>query len=236
MADKTIKPHILIAEDEEAIITMLQYNLEHHGFKVSISKDGEEALVAMKESRPDVVLLDWMMPNKSGIEVCEEMRHTDGLREIPVIMLTARGEESDRVQGLDSGADDYMVKPFSPNELVARINAVLRRTRPVFNKKKLEFEGVKVDIDTRKVFFKDKEIHLGPTEFRLLAYFMERPNHVMTREHLLDAVWGYDIYVELRTVDVHIRRLRRALSEAQAGLEEIIKTVRSAGYILEKLA
>lgn len=230
---ETMKPLVLVVEDENAIVTMLKYNLEHQGFRVNVANDGDEALMAVDEQKPDLILLDWMLPSVTGIEVCERLRRKEDTRLIPVIMLTARGEEGDRIRGLDSGADDYMTKPFSPNELVARIKAVLRRTRPVFASKQLDFSGISVDLNTHKVSYGDKDIHLGPTEFRLLCHFMETPNQVFSREQLLDAVWGYDIYVELRTVDVHIRRLRKALGDAKPGLEDAIKTVRSVGYIME---
>lgn len=234
MNKKSLKPHILVVEDEEAIATMVQYNLEKEGFEVSMAHDGEEGLQMVKERQPDLVLLDWMMPNLSGVEVCERLRATDGTMNIPIIMLTARGEESDRIRGLDTGADDYMVKPFSPKELVARIHAVLRRLRPAFSKRKLNFGDLHVDLSAHKVMFNDIQIRVGPTEFRLLAHFMEHPGHIYSREQLLDHVWGQDIYVESRTVDVHIRRLRKNLGDADPSLENIIKTVRSAGYVLEK--
>ncbi len=235
MKEAIAKPLILVVEDENAIVTMLKYNLEHGGFRVNVATDGEEALVAVEEQKPDLILLDWMLPSISGVQVCERLRMKESTRLIPVIMLTARGEESDRVRGLDSGADDYMTKPFSPNELIARINALLRRTRPVFASKTLSFGGINVDLNTHSVTIGKDEVHLGPTEFRLLCHFLETPNQVFSREQLLDAVWGYDIYVELRTVDVHIRRLRKSLSDTKAGIEDLIKTVRSVGYVMEAL-
>ena len=235
MKETAIKPLILVVEDENAIVTMLKYNLEHNGFRVNVATDGDEALMAVEEQKPDLILLDWMLPSVSGVEVCERLRKREESRLIPIIMLTARGEESDRVRGLDSGADDYMTKPFSPNELIARIKAVLRRTRPVFASKALVFSGIAIDLNNHKVSLNGSDLRLGPTEFRLLCHFMETPNQVFSREQLLDAVWGYDIYVELRTVDVHIRRLRKVLGDAKPGLEDIIKTVRSVGYIMEAL-
>jgi two-component system phosphate regulon response regulator PhoB len=235
MKESVVKPLILVVEDEEAIVTMLKYNLEHNGFRVNVASDGEDALLAVEEQKPDLILLDWMLPSISGVQVCERLRMKDATRLVPVIMLTARGEESDRVRGLDSGADDYMTKPFSPNELIARINALLRRTRPVFASKMLNFGGIAVDLNTHRVTIGKEEVRLGPTEFRLLCHFLETPNQVFSREQLLDAVWGYDIYVELRTVDVHIRRLRKSLGDAKPGIEDLIKTVRSVGYVMEAL-
>lgn len=236
MKEAVAKPLVLVVEDENAIVTMLKYNLEHGGFRVNVATDGEEALVAVEEQKPDIILLDWMLPSISGVQVCERLRMKESTRLVPVIMLTARGEESDRVRGLDSGADDYMTKPFSPNELIARINALLRRTRPVFASKMLSFGGINADLNTHRVTVGKDDVHLGPTEFRLLCHFLETPNQVFSREQLLDAVWGYDIYVELRTVDVHIRRLRKSLSDAQSGIEDLIKTVRSVGYVMEALS
>jgi two-component system phosphate regulon response regulator PhoB len=235
MKESVAKPLILVVEDESAIVTMLKYNLEHNGFRVNVATDGEEAMMAVDEQKPDLILLDWMLPSISGVQVCERLRIKDNTRLIPIIMLTARGEESDRIRGLDSGADDYMTKPFSPNELVARINALLRRTRPVFASKSLSFGGITVDLNTHRVSIGKEDVHLGPTEFRLLCHFLETPNQVFSREQLLDAVWGYDIYVELRTVDVHVRRLRKSLGDTKKGLDDIIKTLRSVGYVMEAL-
>lgn len=231
---KNIKAKILVVEDEESIATMIAYNLEKEGFKVETVGDGEEALLVIAERKPDLVILDWMLPSISGVEVCERLRKKEETANLPIMMLTARGEEADRIQGLDTGADDYMIKPFSPKVLIARINAVLRRIRPAFAKKELAANGVQMNLASHKVTFEEKNIRLGPTEFRLLAYFMENPGHIFSREQLLDQVWGHDIYVESRTVDVHIRRLRKALADASPTLEDLIKTVRSAGYVLEK--
>lgn len=230
-----IQPLILIVEDEDAIASMISYNLQREGYKFKIAKDGEEALIAVSEVRPDLILLDWMLPSLSGIDVCKSLRKNSETRNIPIIMLTAKGEESDIITGLDTGADDYIVKPFSPSQLVSRIKAVLRRIRPALSQETLHFEGLDLDQSTQRVTFKTKEVSLGPTEFRILRHFMEHPEHVFSREQLLDAVWGHDIYVEIRTVDVHIRRLRKALGDTDAGLEDIIRTVRSAGYSLQKL-
>lgn len=225
---------VLIVEDEEAIVTMLRYNLEKEGYKVYSTDDGEEALTMVKEHRPDVIVLDWMLPSMSGIEVCEALRRNNETKGIPIIMLSARGEEGDRIQGLDAGADDYMIKPFSPSELNARIRAVFRRFRPVLSEKTLNYSDVRMDLSVHKVWRAEREIHLSPTEFSLLQYLMEHPGRVFSREQLLDAVWGHDIYVELRTVDVHIRRLRKGLNPEGKQME-LIRTVRSAGYALEEV-
>lgn len=226
-----MKPHILIVDDEAAIITMLRYNLEKEGFAVSEAADGEEALTRIAERIPDVVLLDWMLPQVSGIEVCRQIRRAPDLRNLPIIMLTARGEESDRVRGLNCGADDYVTKPFSPAELVARIRTVMRRSNGNPSDEHLRFADVVMDLAAYRVLRDGKPIHLGPTEFRLLRFLMLHPGRVYSREQLLNAVWGQDVYVEPRTVDVHIRRLRKALNGAGNG--DIIRTVRSAGYALD---
>ncbi|MGH6977403.1 MAG: phosphate regulon transcriptional regulator PhoB [Stellaceae bacterium] len=227
-----MRPAVLVVEDETALLTLLRYNLEKEGFTVSAAHDGEEALLQLKEAKPDAVLLDWMLPRVSGIEVCRQIRRTPAWRDLPVIMLTARGEEGDRVRGLDSGADDYVVKPFSPNELIARLRAVIRRARPASNAETLRFSDLALDLSAHKVSRDSKPIHLGPTEFRLLRFLMERPGRVFSREQLLDAVWGRDAEVELRTVDVHIRRLRKALNGD--GRTDVIRTVRAAGYALDE--
>jgi len=227
-----MRPAVLVVEDETALLTLLRYNLEKEGFTVSAAHDGEEALLQLKEAKPDAVLLDWMLPRVSGIEVCRQIRRTPAWRDLPVIMLTARGEEGDRVRGLDSGADDYVVKPFSPNELIARLRAVIRRARPASNAETLRFSDLALDLSAHKVSRDGKSIHLGPTEFRLLRFLMERPGRVFSREQLLDAVWGRDAEVELRTVDVHIRRLRKALNGDSR--TDVIRTVRAAGYALDE--
>jgi two-component system phosphate regulon response regulator PhoB len=224
---------ILIVEDEAAIVTMLRYNLEREGFRVYSTGDGEEAITMVKEYKPDIIVLDWMLPSMTGIEVCKHLRWNNETKNIPIIMLSARGEEGDRIRGLDVGADDYMVKPFSPGELISRIRAVFRRIRPSLTEQKLEFAGIIMDISTHKVSRDGTEVHLSPTEFGLLRYLMEHPGRVFSREQLLDAVWGHDIYVELRTVDVHIRRLRKALNYDNKQ-PDLIRTVRSAGYALEE--
>lgn len=224
------RPHILIVEDESALITMLRYNLENDGYRVSDAVDGEEALLLVAEGPPDLVLLDWMLPSLSGIEVCRRMRRINPMRTVPIIMLTARGEENDRVRGLNAGADDYITKPFSPRELLARVRAVMRRARPSENDL-LIYADIQMDLARHKVQRSGVEVHLGPTEYRLLRHFLESPGRVFSREQLLDAVWGRDVYVEARTVDVHIRRLRKILNDE--GRADLIRTVRSAGYSID---
>ena len=226
-----MKPKVLIVEDETAVVTLLRYNLEHQGFEVEAVSDGEEALVAIEENPPDLVLLDWMLPQLSGIEVCRQLRRKPATKQLPIILLTARGEEADTVRGLESGADDYVTKPFSPAELTARVHALLRRSRPALSDEALRVADLQMDLAAHRVYRNEREIKLGPTEYRLLRHFMEHPGRVFSREQLLDAVWGRDVYVELRTVDVHIRRLRKALNEG--GDSDVIRTVRSAGYALE---
>ena len=228
MADP--KPHVLIVEDEAALVTMLRYNLESEGYRVSEAVDGEEAILLVIEEPPDLILLDWMLPSLSGIEVCRRIRRNESARDVPMIMLTARGEDSDRVRGLDSGADDYITKPFSPRELMARVRAVLRRSQPSDNER-LVYGDIEMDLARHRVQRGGRDLHLGPTEYRLLRHFLESPGRVFSREQLLDAVWGRDVYVEARTVDVHIRRLRKTLNEG--GLPDLIRTVRSAGYAID---
>jgi two-component system, OmpR family, phosphate regulon response regulator PhoB len=210
---------------------MLRYNLEKEGFDVCAANDGEEALIQIAERKPDAVLLDWMLPLVSGIEVCRQIRRGVASRNMPIIMLTARGEEGDRVRGLNSGADDYVTKPFSPVELVARLRAVMRRAQPASAEDVLRFGDLAMDLVAHRVTRNEQPIHLGPTEFRLLRFFLQHPGRVFSREQLLDQVWGHDVYVEVRTVDVHIRRLRRALNVKKA--PDLIRTVRAAGYALD---
>ena len=224
-------PHILVFEDEDALTTLLQYNLEKEGYKVSVASDGEEGLMQAEEETPDLVLLDWMLPKVSGIEVCRRLRGRPETRNVPIIMLTARGEESDRVRGLDTGADDYLTKPVSMVELNARIRAVLRRIRPGLADDRVSHGDIIIDRVAHRVKRDGKEVHLGPTEFRLLDYLMQHPGRVFSREQLLDAVWGSDVYVEARTVDVHVGRLRKALMQDVE--TDPIRTVRSAGYSLD---
>jgi two-component system phosphate regulon response regulator PhoB len=224
-------PHILVVEDEDSLATLLQYNLQKEGYDIAVAGDGEEALMLVDERLPDLIVLDWMLPKVSGIEVCRRLRQRNETRNVPIIMLTARGEESDRVRGLDTGADDYLVKPFSMTELTARIRAVLRRIRPGLAEDRVRRGDLLIDRVAHRVKRAGAEIHLGPTEFRLLDYLMQHPGRVFSREQLLDAVWGSDVYVEARTVDVHIGRLRKALGVSES--DDPIRTVRSAGYSLD---
>ena len=224
-------PFILVVEDEDALSTLLQYNLDKEGYDVVVAADGEEALTLVSERLPDIIILDWMLPKISGIEVCRRLRQRSESRNVPIIMLTARGEESDRIRGLDTGADDYIVKPFAMSELSARIRAVLRRIRPGLAEDRVHIGDLTIDRVAHRVKRAGKEIHLGPTEFRLLDYLMQHPGRVFSRELLLDAVWGSDVYVEARTVDVHVGRLRKALNVE--GTVNPIRTVRSAGYSLD---
>ena len=212
----------------------MRYNLEGAGFEVADAPDGEEALISISERKPDLILLDWMLPLVSGLEVCRQIRRKPETRDIPIIMLTARGEEEDRIRGLDNGADDYITKPFSPSELLARVRAILRRTRPALSTEILRYDDLTMDIASHRVARGSRQIHLGPTEFRLLRYLLEHPGRVFSREQLLDAVWGHDVYVEPRTVDVHIRRLRQALNGRNE--QDLIRTVRAAGYALDSEA
>jgi two-component system phosphate regulon response regulator PhoB len=230
-AGQITQPVILIVEDEVALVTLLRYNLEREGFRVLEAGNGEEALLLIKEQRPDLVLLDWMLPILSGIEICRQIRRSPEHRLTPVIMLTARGEEADKLRGLEVGADDYVTKPFSPSELVARVRAVLRRAKPQPQGETLIYRDLNMDLITHRVRRDGQEIHLGPTEFRLLKFLMENQGRVFSREQLLDSVWGRDIYVEPRTVDVHIRRLRKAINIE--GATDLVRTVRSAGYALD---
>jgi len=226
-----VTPYVLVVEDEDALATLLHYNLDKEGYRVGVAGDGEEALIMANERAPDLVILDWMLPKVSGIEVCRRLRGRSETRNVPIIMLTARGEESDRIRGLDTGADDYVVKPFSMVELTARVRAVLRRIRPGLADDRITVGDIVIDRVAHRVKRSGKEIHLGPTEFRLLDYLMQHPGRVFSREQLLDAVWGSDVYVEARTVDVHIGRLRKALNGSSDG--DPIRTVRSAGYSLD---
>lgn len=223
-------PHVLVVEDETTLAVALKYNLEKEGYRVTVAEDGEEALIAAEEGRPDLVLLDWMLPKVAGIEVCRRLRGRAEHRNVPIVMLTARGEEAERIRGLDMGADDYVVKPFAMQELLARIRAVMRRIRPGLAEDKVQCGEISVDRAAYRVRRAGREIHLGPTEFRLLDYMMQYPGRVFSREQLLDAVWGSDVYVEARTVDVHIGRLRKALVLGEES--DPIRTVRSAGYAL----
>ncbi len=224
-------PLVLVVEDEAALVTLLRYNLEREGFRVAEARDGEEAMLQIAEQMPDLVLLDWMLPLMSGIEVCRQLRRLPETRRLPIVMLTARGEEGDKLRGLDAGADDYVTKPFSPSELIARLRAVMRRSRPERDGETLQYQDLVMDLASHRVRRNGREVHLGPTEFRLLRHLLENQGRVFSREQLLDMVWGRDVYVEPRTVDVHIRRLRKAIN---ADVEtDLIRTVRAAGYALD---
>ena len=225
-----MKPHVLIVEDDPPITELLRYNLESAGFRASVAADGAQGLRLMGDDKPDLVVLDWMLPKLSGLEVCRTMRRTAGLTGLPVIMLTAKGEEDDRVRGLNAGADDYVVKPFSPNELIARIHAVLRRAGAVAGGAPLKSGDLTMDLQTHTVTRGGRDIALGPTEFRLLHTLMAHAGTVFSRDELLERVWGRDIHVETRTVDVHIRRLRKTLNAGDRA--DAIRTVRAAGYAL----
>ena len=225
------KPLVLVVEDEAALATMLRYNLEKQGFRVDEAVDGQEALTRIAESVPDIVLLDWMLPVMSGIEVCRQIRRRPATRDLPVIMVTARTEDQDAVRGLNTGADDYITKPFSMDALLARMRALLRRTGTVPVRGQHAFHDITMDLTSHRVQRNGRAIHLGPTEFRLLEFLMQHPRRVFSREELLNSVWGPDIHVELRTVDVHIRRLRKSIN--QDGELDVVRTVRAAGYALD---
>ncbi len=226
-----MKPLILIVEDEAALQKLLAYNLEVAGFEVAQAFDGEEALTLLAERVPDLVVIDWMIPQLSGIELLRRIRRRPEQAHLPVVMLTARAEEPDRLRGLETGADDYVTKPFSPAELVARIRAVLRRVRPAFADQVLQFQDLRLDLTAHRVFRGTRELHLSPTEFRLLRHFLENPGRVFSRAQLLDRVWGGELDIELRTVDATIRRLRRALNAG--GEQDLLRTVRAEGYALD---
>jgi two-component system phosphate regulon response regulator PhoB len=226
-----VRGRLLLVEDDPALTDLLKWHFEREDFDVEHTPDGEEAMLRALESPPDIILLDWMIEGISGIEVCRRLRRAPETANVPIIMLTGRGEEADRVRGLETGADDYVTKPFSPSELVARVKAVLRRVRPALAGERLGFADLEMDIVSHKVKRDGRTIPLGPTEYRLLRHFLEHPRRVFARERLLDSVWGRDKDIELRTVDVHIRRLRQALNID--GKPELIRTVRSAGYALD---
>ena len=226
----TGSPSVLIVEDEMAQLEVLTYNLEAEGFDVLKAQNGDDALLIVDETPPDIILLDWMLPGVSGIEICRRLKASSLTRNVPIIMLSARSEEVDKVRGLETGADDYMVKPYSVVELMARVRTQLRRTRPSTVGERLEYQDIILDAETHRVTRDGAPVKLGPTEFRLLSTFMEKPGRVWSREQLLDRVWGRDIYVDTRTVDVHIGRLRKAL--CHDGGEDPLRTVRGAGYAL----
>jgi two-component system, OmpR family, phosphate regulon response regulator PhoB len=226
------EPAVLVVEDESALSTLLRYNLEREGYRVFEARDGEEALILADEVKPDLVVLDWMLPQLSGLEICRRLRGRGDMRNVPIVMLTARGEETDRIRGLDTGADDYIVKPFSMTEFLARLRAVMRRVRPSLVEDIVTVGEISIDRGSHRVRRASRDIHLGPTEYRLLDQLMQHPGRVFSREQLLDSVWGSDVYVEARTVDVHVGRLRKALN--QWGEKDPIRTVRSAGYSFDE--
>jgi two-component system phosphate regulon response regulator PhoB len=228
------KPRILLVEDDRSLVELLSFHLRRSEFEVETTADGEDALLMAREAPPDLVILDWMIEGISGLEVCRRLRRLPETANVPIIMLTARGEETDRIRGLETGADDYVTKPFSPRELVARVGAVLRRVRPALAGEQLSFAGIEMDLVAHKVRRDGTAVALGPTEFRLLRHFLENPRRVFSRERLLDSVWGHDSDIELRTVDVHIRRLRGAINAG--GKPDLVRTVRSAGYALDDQA
>ncbi|MDB5315797.1 MAG: phosphate regulon transcriptional regulatory protein PhoB [Rhodospirillales bacterium] len=231
MTGSAVRPTILIVEDEAPLLTLMRYNLEKQGFIVDEATDGQEALLRVSEARPDLILLDWMLPAMSGLEVCRQLRRRPNTRDLPIIMVTARTEDQDAVRALDIGADDYIAKPFAMESLLARIRALLRRSGGMPEKGTLRYNDLAMDQDAHRVVRNGRSLHLGPTEYRLLEFFLQHPGRVFTREQVLDAVWGRDIHVEPRTVDVHIRRLRKAINAP--GEADLIRTVRTAGYALD---
>ncbi|KRO57336.1 MAG: two-component system response regulator [Pelagibacteraceae bacterium BACL5 MAG-121128-bin54] len=226
-----MKAKIFIVEDEPSIVQLVKYNLEKQNFKVLVSNNGEEGLQEIKKTEPDLILLDWMLPDLSGIDICKALRKDTKFKNVPIIMLTARSQEEDKVLGLNVGADDYLPKPFSNLELIARVNALLRRSKPSIAEDVVSFQDLKIDRLQRKVFRGNVEIKLGPTEYKLINFFVKNPSRVYSREQLLENIWTSSINVELRTVDVHIRRLRKAIN--LSGTKDLIRTVRSAGYALD---
>jgi two-component system phosphate regulon response regulator PhoB len=228
------KPSLLLVEDDRALADLLIWHFEREGYDIVRTADGEEALVLAQERTPDLVILDWMIEGVTGIEVCRRLRRRASTASVPIIMLTARGEENDRIRGLETGADDYVTKPFSPRELIARVGAVLRRMRPALAGEQLSYGDIEMDVSAHRVRRDGKTIQLGPTEFRLLKQLLEHPGRVFSRERLLDLVWSHDPDIDERTVDVHVRRLRRAMNVG--GLPDVIRTVRSAGYSLDQEA
>lgn len=229
-----MQPTVLIVEDDTALSELLQWHFNSEGYQVRATPDGEDALIMVREELPDLIVLDWMIESLSGVEVCRQLRKAKESARVPIIMLTARGEEEDKIRGLKTGADDYLTKPFSPRELLARAEALLRRSRPALTGEMLTFSDLELDPAAHRVKRGGEVLHLGPTEFRLLRHFMEKPRRVHSRQQLIDAVWGMDKEIDERTVDVHIRRLRQALD--RPGCPELIRTVRSAGYAMDDAA
>ena len=229
---KALKPTVLVVEDDKSIATVITYNLQKEGYNVSFVTDGEEGIEAAKAEKPDIILLDWMLPSRSGIDVCMALRGHQETANIPIIMISAKDDDLDKVTGLERGADDYITKPFAPVELLARMRAVLRRIRPAFADKLLRFQDVEMDLSSYTVTRSSKDIKLAPIEFQILQTLMENPNRVLTRDTLINRVWGVDLEVDARTVDVHITRLRKALLGASPDNIDVIKTVRLAGYKL----
>ena len=226
-----MKANLFIVEDEMPIVTLLKYNLEKEWHKVNYALNGEDAIRSIKDQNPDLILLDWMLPDISGIEVCRNLKRINLLKNIPIIMLTAKGEEEDKLKGFKTGADDYVTKPFSQKELIARVNALLKRAKPNAVEDVVIFEDLKVDRAQKRVFRGEKEVELGPTEFKLIDFLIKNPKRVYSREQLLNNVWGDNVYVESRTIDVHIRRVRKAINID--GKKDLIRTVRSSGYSLD---
>lgn len=226
-----MQPTVLIVEDDTALSELLQWHFNSEGYDVRATADGEDALIMVREELPDLIVLDWMIESLSGVEVCRQLRKAKDSARVPIMMLTARGEEEDKIRGLKTGADDYLTKPFSPRELLARAEALLRRSRPALTGELLTFSDLELDPAAHRVKRGGEVLHLGPTEFRLLRHFMEKPRRVHSRQQLIDAVWGMDKEIDERTVDVHIRRLRQALD--RPGSPELIRTVRSAGYAMD---
>ena len=225
------KPALLLVEDDRALADLLIWHFDREGYDIMRTADGDEALLLAEERTPDLVLLDWMIEGVSGIEVCRRLRRRPSTAHVPIIMLTARGEESDRIRGLHTGADDYITKPFSPRELIARVGAVMRRVRPALAGQLLNYGDIEMDVDAHRVRRNGRAVQLGPTEFRLLRHLMENPGRVFSRERLLDAIWPRDRDIDARTVDVHVRRLRKALNQGDE--KDVVRTVRSAGYSLD---
>ena len=229
-----MQPSVLIVEDDTALSELLQWHFNSEGYDVRATADGEDALIMVREELPDLIVLDWMIESLSGVEVCRQLRKAKDSARVPIMMLTARGEEEDKIRGLKTGADDYLTKPFSPRELLARAEALLRRSRPALAGEMLAFADLELDPAAHRVKRGGEVLHLGPTEFRLLRHFMEKPRRVHSRQQLIDAVWGMDKEIDERTVDVHIRRLRQAIE--RPGGTELIRTVRSAGYSMDDAA